>query len=173
MNTAIGRPEAGEAAAYYFGYINQVEGDDALAEIEAQLDPALKFFSGISAEKSLHRYAPEKWSIRETLNHISDVERVFTMRALWFARGLTTPMPSFDQNVGVTGAMADSFAWPAHIEEFHRVRMATTSFYRNLPVEAWSRRGIASGNPFSVRATAYVIAGHLTHHIKIVRERYL
>ena len=173
MNTAIGRPESGEAAPYYFGYINQVEGNDPIAEIEAQLDPALKFFSAISAEKSLHRYAPGKWSIRETLSHISDVERLFTMRALWFARGFTTSMPSFDQNVAVAGAAADSVAWPAHIDEFHRVRLATISFYRNLPAEAWSRRGIASDNPFTVRATIYVIAGHLTHHIKIVRERYL
>jgi hypothetical protein len=169
----IGRPEPTEAAPYYFGYINQVEGNDPLAEIETQLDPALKFFAAISAEKSLHRYAPGKWSIRETLNHICDVERLFTLRALWFARGFTTPMPSFDQNVAVAGASADSVAWPAQIDEFHRVRLATISFYRNLPAEAWSRRGIASDNPFTVRATAFVIAGHLTHHIKIVRERYL
>ncbi|MFZ0415005.1 MAG: DinB family protein [Candidatus Acidiferrales bacterium] len=168
----LGRPEPSEAAPYYFTYIDQVAGNDALSTIENQLDGALSFFSGISEEKSLHRYAPEKWSIRETLNHVTDAERVFSFRAMWFARGFPIPLPSFDQNVAVSGALADRIAWAAHIEEFHRVRLATISLFRNFPPEAWTRGGIASDKPFTVRALAFIVAGHLTHHMKIVRERY-
>ena len=83
----IGRPQETEAAPYYFTYINQVKGEDPVAAMESQLDDSLRFFSGISEQKSLHRYAPEKWSIRQTLSHVSDAERVFAYRAMWFARG--------------------------------------------------------------------------------------
>lgn len=168
-----GRPEPGEAAPYYLTYINKVEGNDAVSSIEQQLQPSLAFFSGISEEKSLHRYAPDKWSIRETLSHVNDCERLFNLRAFWFARGFTSPLPSFDQNVAVAAAQADKIPWADHIEEFRRIRLASISFYRNMPADAWTRSGIASDNPFSVRALAFMVAGHLTHHISILRERYL
>jgi hypothetical protein len=167
----IGRPQAEEAAPYYFIYIDQVPGDDVTAVLCAQLDEVLLFFRVVFEEKSLHRYAPHKWSIRQTLNHINDVERVFTFRALWFARGFELPLPSFDQNAGV--ADADQVPWSAHVAEFASLRPATVSFFRNLPAQAWDRTGIASSNRFTVRALAYIIAGHLTHHISILRERYL
>jgi DinB family protein len=168
----IGRPEPAEAAPYYFSYIDNVSGDDVTSEIRSQPDEALAFFSSISEDKSLYRYAPEKWSIRQTLSHIIDSERVFAFRALWFARGFKTPLPSFDQNVAVSAAMADGIPWAAHIEEFHRVRLATISLFEYMPPEAWMRAGIASGNPVTVRALAFIIAGHLAHHTKILRERY-
>ncbi len=168
-----GRPDASEAAAYYFTYIDQVPGDDAEAVIQAQLEEAQAFFSGISEEKSLHRYAPGKWSIREVLNHIVDTERAFEFRALWFARGFETPLPGYDQNIAAAGAEADRVAWAAHVEEFRRVRLATISLFANLPPEAWMKSGIANENWFTVRALAYIIAGHLAHHIRILRERYL
>lgn len=168
-----GRPENDEAAPYYFTYINQVQGDDPVAILDGQLEDSLALFRSISEEKSLHRYAPDKWSIRETLSHVTDVERLSVYRALWFARGFETPLPSFDQHVGVAGAVADRIPWAAHVEEFQRTRLSTVSFFKHLPDEAWLRRGIASDNPFTVRALAYMIAGHVTHHIKILRERYL
>lgn len=169
----IGRPQETEAAPYYFNYINQVRGDDPLRIIEGQLEESRAFFSAISEKKSLYRYAPEKWSIRQTLNHINDCERLFAFRAFWFARGFDTPLPSFDQNIAASGAAADRISWAAHIEEFRRVRLATISFFGSLPSEAWSRRGIASDNPFTVRALAFMAAGHLIHHVAILRERYL
>ncbi len=168
-----GRPASDEAAPYYFNYINQVVGDDILSVLEDQLRETLPLLGGISEEKSLHRYAPDKWSIRETLSHVTDVERLSVYRALWFARGFETPLPSFDQHVGVAGAVADRIPWAAHVEEFERTRLSTVSFFKHLPAEAWPRRGIASDNPFTVRALAYMIAGHLTHHVNILRERYL
>lgn len=169
----IGRPQSTEAAPYYFPYIDQVAGDDPLGTLENQLKDSITFLSGISEEKSLHRYAPEKWSIRQVLNHVTDTERAFTFRALWFARGFDTPLPSYDQDIAASGAQADAINWADHIEEFRRVRLATIAFFRNMPSEAWNRKGIASGNPFTVRALAFIIAGHMAHHVRILREKYL
>jgi hypothetical protein len=169
----IGRPQNDEAAPYYSTYINQVTGNDPLATIETQLDQAMAFFSAISEEKSLYRYAPDKWSIRQLLSHVNDTERAFAFRTLWFARCFETPLPSFDQNVAAAGAGADKVAWAAHVEEFEHVRLATISFFRNLPAEAWTRSGIASDNRFTVRALAFIIPGHVAHHISVLRERYL
>jgi hypothetical protein len=169
----IGRPQDTEAAPYYFTYINQVASDDITAIIEHQLEDSLAFFAGITNEASLQRYAPDKWSIRQVLNHITDTERAFAFRALWFARGFDTPLPSYDQNIAASGAAADSVSWTGHVEEFRRVRLSTISLFRNMPAEAWMRTGIASDNPFSVRAMAFIIAGHVAHHITILRERYL
>ncbi len=167
------RPQSDEAAPYYFTYIDQVGGDDIVPIIESQLDESLSFLLGISEDRSQHRYAPDKWSIRQVLNHITDTERAFAFRALWFARGFEDPLPSYDQNIAAAGAQADSVSWADHVEEFRRVRLATISLFRNMPQEAWMRRGIASGNPFTVRALAFITAGHVTHHTKVLRERYL
>jgi hypothetical protein len=169
----IGRPSSNEAAPYYFGYINRVSSDDILHELESQLDKTLPFLRGIPEEKSLYRYAPEKWSIRQMWGHVNDTERVFLMRALWFARNFDTPMPSFDQDIAVAGAASDNVLWSGHVEEFREIRLATLSFVRNLPEEAWTRKGIASGNPFTVRACAFVVAGHVVHHEAVLREKYL
>lgn len=169
----IGRPEASEAATYFSAYIDLVPGIDALEAIEAQLEETVSFLEGVSEEQSLHRYAPDKWSIRELLSHMNDTERVFLFRALWFARGFQDPLPSFDQDIGVEGASADSVSWTRHVEEFQAIRLGTIKFFRNLAPDAWMRSGIASGNSFSVRALAYIIAGHVTHHTNIIRERYL
>ena len=174
------RPQPNEAASYYYGYINRVTEDDVLGVLERQLPETVAFLSDISEERSLHRYAPDKWSMRELLNHVNDTERVFLFRALWFARGFTEPLPSYDQEVGVAGARADEFSWANHVEEFRANRLATIAFFRNLPAEnlegskeIWNRTGIASGNPFTVRSLAYILAGHLAHHMAILKERYL
>src|SRR6476661_6265070 len=169
----IARPHDTEVAPYYFLYINQVTGEDPIAVIENQLAESLVLFSKISEEKSLHRYAPDKWSIRQVLNHITDTERAFAFRALWFARGFDAPLPSYDQNIAATGAGADRISWAAHVEEFRSVRLSTISLFRNMPSQAWTRSGIASGNPFTVRALAYIIPGHLAHHLALLHERYL
>ena len=168
-----GRPHPDEVAAYYFTYIDQVAGDDPFPVIKSQLDDCRQFFSTISEEKSQSRYAPGKWSIRQVLNHVTDTERAFIFRALWFARAFDTPLPSYDQEIAAAGANADAISWGAHVEEFTHVRLATISFFQNLPAAAWMRTGTASGNPFTVRALAFIIPGHVTHHLKIVRERYM
>jgi uncharacterized damage-inducible protein DinB len=168
-----GRPAANEAAPFYSTYIDRIASDDVLATLEAQRHTTLSVIANISEEKSLHRYAPDKWSIRQLLNHVSDAERVFLYRALWFARGYDTPLPGFDQNIAVPHAAADQFSWSSHVADFNAVRAATLTFFRNLPDDAWTRTGIASDNPVSVRALAYIIAGHVAHHIAMLEERYL
>lgn len=173
MSRMIGLPARNEAAAYYFTYIDRIQNPDILGELESQLGEMLPFLHGISEEKSLHRYAAEKWSIRQVLNHVNDTERAFVFRALWFARGFDTPLPSFDQEVSSRGARADDYSWTSHIDEFRTVRLATLTFFRNLPAEAWARTGIASGNSFTVRALAYIMAGHVAHHKAILQMSYL
>ncbi|HJZ52430.1 MAG TPA: DinB family protein [Candidatus Acidoferrales bacterium] len=166
-------PGRDEAAPYYFTYIDRIASDDIVSVLTNQLQEVPAFLSQISEEKSLHRYAPEKWSIRQVLNHVNDTERTFAFRALWFGRGFSEPLASFDQNTAANGARADDYSWASHVTDLRDVRNATLSLLQNLPEEAWSRKGVASGNAVTVRALAYIIAGHLLHHIAIVQERYL
>lgn len=173
MTTTITPPDRTEAAEYYFTYIDQVAGGDILEILEAQLAETLALLHGISEEGSLHRYAQEKWSIRQVVSHVNDSERVFAFRALWFARRFDSPLPSFDQNTAVSAAGADERPWGSHLDEFRAIRAATLTLFQNLPPDAWMRRGIASGNPFTVRALAYIVAGHVIHHTTILRQRYL
>ena len=173
MHTMIGRPQQNEAASYYSIYIERVPGDDIVEVLTTQLEKAVGFLAEISEDQSLHRYAPEKWSMRELLGHVNDTERVFMFRALWFARGFQDPLPSFDQEIGFKAAESDRVSWASHVDEFRAIRSATLSFFRNLPSEAWLRSGIASDNSVTVRALAYIVAGHVSHHLAILRERYL
>jgi hypothetical protein len=166
-------PARTEAAEYYFRYIDLVPNADICETLRAQAADTSSLLQSISEAQSLYRYAPDKWSIRELLNHINDTERLFVARAFWFARGFDSPLPSFDQLVAASAAQADARSWASHVEEFKSVRAATLTFFDNLPSEAWMRRGIASDNPFSVRALAYLTAGHVIHHGAILRSRYL
>jgi uncharacterized damage-inducible protein DinB len=136
------------------------------------MDETLRFLEGISEEQSLTSYAPGKWTIRELLNHVNDGERIFLGRAVWFARGFQDPLPSFEQDVAVQAAKANQTPWSELVEEFRTVRLSTLSFFKHLPDEAWSRSGVASDNPVSVRAIAYIIAGHVAHHTQVLKEKY-
>ena len=169
----IGRPQPNEAAVYYSTYIDRVTSDDIVAVLTTQLDETVAFLSVISEEQSLQRYAPDKWSMRELLGHVNDGERVFMYRAMWFARGFEDPLPSFDQEISFKAAGSDNVSWASHIAEFRAIRSSTLAFFRNLPADAWQRSGIASDSPVSVRAIAYIVAGHLSHHVGVLRERYL
>jgi hypothetical protein len=167
------RPDPAEAAPYYARYIDRVPDGDIVRTLEAQLDEALGLLGAISEERSLHRYAAGKWSVRELLSHVTDAERVFAYRALWFARGFDTPLPSFEQETAVAAAGADAISWSRHLEEFRAVRLATVPLFQNLPAEAWAKKGVASGNAVTVRALAWIIAGHAAHHVAALKERYL
>ncbi len=153
------RPKPNEAAPYYSIYIDRVASDDILDVLATQLQESVTFLAEISEEQSLHRYAPGKWSMRELLGHVNDTERVFTFRALWFARGFQDPLPSYDQEIAVAAAESDKVSWASHVDEFRAIRSATLSLFRNLPADSWSRSGIASDNPVTVRALAYIVAG--------------
>ncbi len=167
------RPTANEAAPYYFRYIDLVSSDNIVSVLETQLREIPEFLSGISEEKSRHRYAPGKWSIRQLLNHVNDAERIFLFRALWFARGFEDPLPGYDQDVCAEASGADDVSWVNHAEEFRSIRLATLALFQNLPEEAWLHKGSANGSAISVRALAYIIAGHVQHHTTVLKERYL
>ena len=169
----IGIPQSDEAAPYYFRYIDLVKDGNILQVLRTQMEEALSLFSGISEEKSLHRYQPDKWSIREMLAHINDAERVFSFRALSFARGDGAPLPSFDEKAWAPQAHADDHAFASHVEDFQAVRLATLTLMRNFSSEAWNKRGVASDNSITVRALAFILAGHVFHHINVLREKYL
>lgn len=173
MTQTIQPPDRTEAAEYYFTYIDQVPSGDIATVLEIQSRETVAFLRSISDADSLRRYASDKWSIRQVVSHINDAERVFSFRAFWFARGFDSPLPSFDQNSAISTANVNQRSWDSHVAEFSAIRSATQALFAGLPDEAWSRRGIASGNPFTVRALAYTVAGHVAHHVRILRERYL
>lgn len=167
------RPQTTEAADYYFAYIDLITSDEIGTVFESQLGETLQFLQGISEEESLKSYAPGKWTIRELLNHVNDCERLFLGRAFWFGRGFQDALPGFEQDLAVQHSGANQTPWAELVEEFRTVRLSTISFFKNLPDEAWSRSGIASDSPMSVRAMAYIIAGHVAHHTQVLREKYL
>ena len=167
------RPQTTEAAPYYFNYIDLITSEEIIPAIESQMGETLDFLQGITEEKSRHSYASGKWTIREVLNHVNDGERVFLHRAFWFARGFQDALPSFDQDVAVQSAHANNTSWAELVEEFRNVRLATISFFKNLPDEAWSTTGVASDYQFTVRSLAYIIAGHVAHHRNVLTEKYL
>jgi hypothetical protein len=173
MTSIHRRPERTEAPDYFFTYIEEVAGDDIGAILDSQATETLSLLKGISEEDSLRRYAPDKWSIRELVNHVNDCERLFAFRAFWFARGFESPLPSFDQNVAAAAASGDALPLSTHVAEFATVRWATRTLVASLPDEAWSSKGIASGNTFTVRAMTFLAAGHVAHHMRILREKYL
>src|SRR5438309_2742014 len=141
-----GRPQPNEAAPYYFTYIDRVPGENALAVLKANWTNAFSFSRRFRKTNLCTGTPWKKWSIRQVLNHLSDTERAFAFRALWFARGFDAPLPSYDQNIAAAKAEADAIRWDSHVDEFKRVRLATISLFRNFPAEAWMRTGIASGN---------------------------
>ena len=152
------RPQPNEAAIYYSRYIDLIPEDDILGKLRSQLQDTNTFLATISDEQSLRSYAAGKWTLRQVINHVNDGERVFLSRAFWFARGFPDALPSFDQDLCVVAAGANEMSWSGLREEFENVRKSTISFFENLSADAWMRTGVASDNPFTVNALAYIIA---------------
>ncbi len=167
------RPARGEAAEYYFKYIDLVPDGDICDTLDNQLSETALMLERLPADRVEYRYAPDKWSVREVISHLNDTERLFAFRAFWFARGFESPLPSFEQEIAMRHAGADARPWPTLVDEFRSLRASTRLLFRHLPPGAWLRRGIASDNPFTVRALAYIGAGHVIHHMAILRDRYL
>ncbi len=162
-----------EIAEFYHGYLTRVPPGDIVQFLHDQTDRVRATLDDIPDSFASHRYAEEKWSIRQLVGHISDTERVFAFRAFWFARGLVEPLPGYDQDVAVAHADDDRRDFGGLIREFTEVRASTLDLFDSLTEAAWSRGGIASGQPVTVRALAWVIAGHVEHHLAILNERYL
>lgn len=173
MPTVVaGRPAADEFAPYYATYIDQVPGDDPITALEVQTAVTALVLGRIDTAKAAHRYAPGKWSVKEVIGHVTDAERVFSYRALRFARADATALPGFDENAWVPAAHFDEAPLADLLWAWRVQRTATLVLLRSLEAEAWQRRGTASGNPVSVRAIAWIIAGHERHHLGVLHERY-
>jgi uncharacterized damage-inducible protein DinB len=167
------KPESSEFGANYAEYISRIPAGDVIGRLETQLEDTLKLVGDLSDEKADYRYAPGKWSIREIIGHLCDAERVFTYRALRFARGDKTPLPGFDENEYMRHAPYDGVPLADLLSELTSLRRATIHFFSNLDDSALMRSGPANGVETSVRALAYIIAGHEHHHQETIRTRYL
>lgn len=172
MSTTIPRPRADEHAANYSGYVALVpEGDLVDLLREQQLD-SVRLLRSLSDAQAMRAYAPGKWTVKEVIGHLSDAERIFTYRALRFARGDGRELAGFDENTYVPAGRFNERTIHDLLEELEAVRAATIHLLRHLSPEELARRGTANGHAITVRAIAYIIAGHERHHAKILRERY-
>ncbi len=167
-----GKPEASEYAPYFERYISLVQGDDVVAALEAQRLHMMQMLAARSEREGNFRYAPDKWSVKEVVGHLSDGERIFSYRALRIARGDQTALPGFEQDDYVKNAGFGERKLTDIAEEFAEVRGATIALYRSLNEEAWGRRGTSSNHAVSVRALAFLTAGHELYHQRILEERY-
>lgn len=168
----IERPGPGEYADFYAGYIAAMPSGDVLEILERQKDQLRQFAETIAPDRETFRYAPGKWSLREVVGHLIDSERVFSYRALCFSRGDDTPLPGFDENFYVANADFDSRTLQSLIEELTLLRSANVLLFRSLTPEDLARVGVANTHPVSVRALAFILAGHLQHHFNVLRDRY-
>lgn len=166
------RPGTGEYAAFYETYVALIQSEDIVAVLEAHLRQTLALCSGRSEREGDFRYAPGKWSVKEVLSHVTDAERIFSYRALRIARGDQTPLPGFEQDDYVRMARAGERKLADIVDEFADVRRAGISLFGSFDAEVWLRRGVASSHEVSVRALAYIAAGHELHHRRVLEESY-
>lgn len=166
------RPAKEEYAPFYETYVAKVTAANPQQALEQALDEALLFLREIPEEKENYRYKPGKWTVKELLQHVIDTERIMAYRALRFGRGDATELKGFDEDAYVAALEMESRSLGELVEEYLSQRKATISLFQSFPAQAMLRKGVASGHPVSVRALAFIIAGHQEHHFQIVRERY-
>lgn len=172
MNTVtIVRPGADEHAAYFGKYVEKVPEGNLMAMLRDQIAETAAMLRR-SRDRADFAYAPGKWTVKQVVGHLADVERVMSYRALSIARNDQTPLPGFDENAWVDNAGFASRTLDDLLEELEVVRAATVQFGSHLDADELARRGTANGNPMSVRALFYIIAGHERHHVALFRERY-
>jgi hypothetical protein len=170
----LSRPGTDEYPPGFADYVAEIgDGEDIVATLASQLQQVTTRLGAVPAAGGDYRYASGKWSLKEVIGHLSDTERVFAYRALSIARGDPAPLPAFDDQAWVAQMGAGDRTLADIVEEFGIVRQASLALFRHLPAAAWTRRGIASGHPASVRAMAWVVAGHARHHLEVVEARYL
>ena len=160
-------------APAFAGYVKLVpEDDDILSVIEQQSSETQKLIGSLDDQRAAYRYAEGKWSVKQVIGHVTDSERIFAYRLLCIARGETTSLPGFDENAYMQASNFDDWKLGDLAESYALVRRSNIVLFRNLPEEVWDRRGVANNNPITVRALAYVLAGHERHHLKVLHERY-
>jgi hypothetical protein len=164
------RPGETEYAPFFAGYMALVPEEDVLAVLEGQVGELLSL--PVRSEKETYRYAPGKWSVREVVGHMADAERVFGYRAFCISRGEKASLPGFDEDAYVARSSFDTRPLRSLVEELCAARRANLPLLRAAGEEAWRQTGTANGKEVSVRALAFIMAGHVRHHLKVLRERY-
>ncbi|MGZ8557498.1 MAG: DinB family protein [Chitinophagaceae bacterium] len=167
------RPDLSRVGNFYHNYINQVKEDDLAEAFDAQSASFIRFLETIPPDKHDYRYDEGKWTIKEVLQHITDAERIFSYRALRFARKDSTPLPGFDENLFAANSKAATRNWDKLLEEFKVVRRSSQLLFNLFDEEQLQTDGISSGSPNYVLAIGFIIIGHAMHHQKIIKERYL
>jgi hypothetical protein len=168
-----GRPEPGEYPSYSQTYIDTVQGGDILRAFSEQLESTLSLLAKIDDQAAgTFAYAPGKWTIKQVLGHVIDTERIFAYRALRISRNDSTPLSGFEQDDYVPFAGSNERSLASLLDEFEAVRQSTIALFRNIPQDAWLRKGSANNYPVTVRGIAFQAAGHEAHHVKILREKY-
>ncbi len=170
--TEIARPRPDEHAVFYQTYVDEAPEGPLLESLAVQGRRAQELLAGVDEERAGFRYAEGKWSVKEVVGHLIDAERVFAYRALTAARGDRTPLPGFDENEYVAAAGFDRRPLAELAAELAAVRAATVALFSGLAAEETARRGVANGTEISVRALAWIIAGHQRHHLRVLGERY-
>ena len=168
----IDRPSQAEFASFYAGYVSLVPEADIMSVLEGQADDVRLQTRAFIPKREEFRYAPGKWSVRQVLGHVTDAERVFGFRAFCFSRGDENALPGFEQDDYVARASFDRCSLADLVKEFGQLREANLTVLRRLDDTAWRRMGTASGKPVSVRALAYIMAGHVRHHLHVLSTRY-
>jgi len=166
------RPEANEYGPSHAGYVNLVPETDIVGVLTTQPTEIETYLATIDDERALHRYAPGKWSIKDVLGHIADSEHIFGYRLLAFARGETQPLPGFDQEIFASNVKFDDWPLGDIAGYLASTRRTNLNVIRNLDEAAWKRAGIASEYPVSVLGIAFILAGHVRHHLGVLREKY-
>ncbi len=167
------RPSLDEFAPFYAGYIERVPHNDIVATLESQIGETTALLRSLPESVGDHRYAPGKWSVREVIGHMADAERVFAYRALRFSRADETPVEGFDENSYVANSSFSRRSLNDLTGEFEHLRKASVHMFGSLDEAAMAKRGVANGLEITVRALAFILAGHETHHVEILRTRYL
>lgn len=170
--SAPGRPSPTDYAKPYGLYVDRVPEEEILQILDEQRADLRALVASLSPERERFRYAEGKWTPRQVLGHLNDAERLFGMRGVCFARGETQPLPGFDENAYVAAAHYDRTPAAALLTEWDHLRAANLAAFRRFDAAAWERVGTASGMAMAARAVPWVIAGHVRHHLAILRERY-
>jgi hypothetical protein len=167
-----GKPADTEYAPYFGRYVSLVPEGDIVTVLEDQIADLRRFAGSVPADRESFRYAPDKWSVREVMGHLVDAERVFGYRGFCISRGEQAPLPSFDEQVYVSQSGYDRVPLAELADELVSLRRANLAWLRRLEAGAWTRIGTSSAQPVSVRALAYVMAGHCRHHMGVLHDRY-
>lgn len=167
------KPNPDDYPQFYRDYVNSVPDENIIGYLEDQLKEIEKLFNSVPAEKENYNYAPGKWSVKEVLGHLADWERILSTRALIFARDTEADFPQLDHDVIMNAAGFNNYSINELLKLFEINRRATILLFKSFRDEHWERKGLSGGNRFTAKSKPYIIAGHVKHHLAVLKEKYL